>query len=207
MNVERKNLFAYDANEKMSYNLPEESILRRLDMEQRLTNQEVGVATLLFVAMDILTLSPLLFVLRKISTLDLFQPIGLASALFWGVLVVVFLFRGWDMYYGFFYPTWFRWLAPLDIPLYSAIGLGIWWLASRLPGASILWFAFIAGVEGIMEHILGIYGFRILDKVPWLKDVKAVPALVFSFFEYVFYWTLVMWLAVGFLHLFERINS
>ncbi|OGO16338.1 MAG: hypothetical protein A2Z14_03440 [Chloroflexi bacterium RBG_16_48_8] len=166
-------------------------------MQQRLTNQEVWIATLLFVVMDILILSPLPFVLRKTSALDLLQPIGSASALFWGMLVILFLFCGWDMYYRFFYPTWIHWLAPLDIPLYGAIGLGLWWLASHLPGASIFWFVLFGGVEGIVEHILGIYGFRILDKVPWLKDVKALPALVFSFFEYGFYWTLVVWLAIG----------
>jgi len=180
--------------------------MQSIDMGQRLTNQEVWMATLLFVAMDILAVSPLPFVLRKISALDLLQPIGLASALFWGMLVIVFLFRGWDMYYRFFYPPWIRWLAPLDIPLYSAIGLGLWWLASLLSGNPVLWFILFAGVEGIVEHVLGIYEFRILDKVPWLKDIKATPALVFSFFEYVFYWTLVVWLAVGFLWLYEQIN-
>jgi hypothetical protein len=175
-------------------------------MDQRLSNQEVWIATFLFIVMDILTLSPLIFVLRKIPAPDLLQPIGLASALFWGLLVIFFLFRGWDLYYRFFYPKWIRWLAPLDIPLYGAIGLGLWWLASYLPGTTVFGFVLFGGMEGIAEHILGIYGFRILDKVPWLKDVKALPALVFSFFEYVFYWALVAWLAVGIFKLSEWLN-
>jgi hypothetical protein len=167
-------------------------------VDQRLTNQEVWIATLVFIGMDVLALPPLPFVLRKISAPDLLQPIGLASALFWGLLVIFLLFKGWDFYYRFFYPKWIRWIAPLDIPLYGAIGIGMWWLASQLQGSTILWFALFGGMEGIMEHILGIYGFRILRKVPWLKDVSPTPALVFSFFEYVFCWTLVAWLAFGF---------
>jgi hypothetical protein len=162
-------------------------------MDQRLTNQEVWIATLVFIGMDVLSLPPLPFMLRKISAPDLLQPI-------------FFLFWGWDLYYRFFYPKWIRWFAPLDIPLYGAIGVGMWWLASRLPGPIILWFVLLGGMEGIVEHILGIYGFRILRKVPWLKDVSPAPALVFSFFEYVFYWTLVAWLAFGFSKLLERLS-
>jgi hypothetical protein len=172
-------------------------------MNQRITNQEIWVASLVFIGMDVLAISPLPFVLLKISPLGFLQPIGAAAAIFWGLLVIIFLFKGWDLYYRFFYPRWIRWLAPLDIPLYGAVGLGLWWLACRLPGIPIMWFVLLGGVEGIAEHILGIYGFRILDKVPWLKDVKPLPALVFSFFEYVFYWTLVAWLAFGLLKLHE----
>lgn len=82
----------------------------------------------------------------------------------------------------------------------------MWRLASRLEGPIIIWFVLLGGMEGIVEHILGIYGFRILRKVPWLKDVSPTPALVFSFFEYVFYWTLVAWLAFGFSKLLERLS-
>jgi hypothetical protein len=176
-------------------------------MVQRLTNQEIWIATILFIGMDVLALSPLPFLLRKISSFEFLVPVGLGSALFWGLLVIIFLFKGWELYYCFFYPAWVRWFAPLDIPLYGLIGLGLWWLACQFPGTPILWFALLGGLEGIAEHVLGIFGFRILDKVPWLKDVRPLPALAFSFFEYVFYWTLVAWLALGLFKLQVQISS
>ena len=176
-------------------------------MDQRITNQEVWTAALLFIGMDVLTLLPLPFVLHDVSPIELLNPIGLAGAVFWGMLVIFFLFKGWELYYRFFYPGWVRWFAPLDIPLYGAMGLGMWWLAYQLPGISIIWFVLLGGIEGLAEHILGIYGFRILDKVPWLKDVKVLPALVFSFFEYVFYWTVVAWLAFGLFKLCGRVSQ
>jgi hypothetical protein len=55
----------------------------------------------------------------------------------------------------------------------------------------------LGGVEGIVEHIIAIYGFRILDKVPFLQGLDTFPVLIFSFFEYMVYWTLVAWLALG----------
>jgi hypothetical protein len=175
-------------------------------MDQRLTNQDIWIVTLLFIGMDVLALLPLPFVLRTISPIELLWPIGVASGLFWGLLVVIFIFWGWDLYYRFFYPTWIRWFTPLDIPLYGAIGLGMWWLSNQLPGSTIVWFVLLGGMKGIAEHVLGIYGFHILDKVPWLKDVRPTPTLVFSFFEYMFYWTSVVWLAFGLSELYERIR-
>jgi hypothetical protein len=67
----------------------------------------------------------------------------------------------------------------------------------RLPGPAIAWFAILGGLEGVIEHILGIYGLHILEQVPWLQEVTALPVLVFSFGEYVLYWSLVGWLAFG----------
>jgi hypothetical protein len=168
-----------------------------MDVNQRITNEEMWTATALFVGMDVIALSPLPFLLRKLSPLELLQPMGIASALFWGILMVLLLFKAWNLYYCFFYPGWVRWIAPLDIVIYGAIGLGLWWLVAHLTNAPLFWFILLGGLEGMAEHVLGIYGFRILEKVPWLMDVRSLPALVFSFFEYVFYWALVVWLAFG----------
>lgn len=71
------------------------------------------------------------------------------------------------------------------------------WLALHLPGPTVLWFVLLGGVEGLLEHVLGIHGLRILERVPWLQGLTPLPVLMFSFFEYVLYWTLVGWLAFG----------
>jgi hypothetical protein len=51
----------------------------------------------------------------------------------------VAIFGFWELYYRHFYPAWARWLIPLNVLLYGAIGLGMWWLALRLPGPAVLW--------------------------------------------------------------------
>ena len=55
----------------------------------------------------------------------------------------------------------------------------------------------MGGVEGIIEHLIGVYGFHILERVAWLRGLSVLPVAVFSFFEYVLYWTLVAWLVLG----------
>lgn len=164
-------------------------------MDLKLTDQDVWLSTLVFFVLSLITLIPLVIVFRD----DLFQRSGWttfgAAAILWGIAATVALFVFWDLYYVYFYPTWTRWLAPFNALLYGIMALLMWWLASRAPGTAVLWFVIFGGIEGILEHMLGIYGLFILEKVPWLIGLSPLPVIVFSFFEYVFYWSLVAWLA------------
>jgi hypothetical protein len=163
----------------------------------QLTSRDVWLSTVIFGALGLALLLPLVCLFHDAVFRDAAWPIGLASALFWGIVAIIAIFGFWDLYYSYFYPSWIRWLVPLDLLLYGAIGLGIWWLALRLPGPAVMWFALLGGVEGILEHVLGIYGLRILERVPWLQGLAPLPILIFSFFEYALYWTLVAWLGLG----------
>jgi hypothetical protein len=107
------------------------------------------------------------------------------------------MFGYWDLYYCYFYPAWIRPLAPLNFIIYASLGLGLWWITSHQSLAVVWIFTFLGGLHGIVEHAFAIYGLRILEKVPWLRDLRPLPVLVFSFFEYAFYWSLVAWMALG----------
>lgn len=166
-------------------------------MDLKLSTQDIWLSTLLFVTLDVLSLLPMVFVMRKIYIGRPIWTIGGSSALFWGVFATIAIFGFWRLYYQYIFPEWIRWLAPLDALLYGAIGLGLWWLAIHLPGLTVFWFVVLGGFQGILEHILGIYALGILEKVPWLQGIPPTPVMVFSFFEYIFYWSLVAWLAFG----------
>jgi hypothetical protein len=172
-------------------------------MDIKLTHQDVWLSTLIFAVLGIITLIPLIIVFRD----DLFErsswtTVG-AAAVFWGLAATLAMIAFWELYYVYIFPSWARWLAPFDALLYGIIALLMWWLASQLPGIAVLWFVILGGVEGILEHALGVYGLHILDKVPWLEGISPFPVVVFSFFEYVFYWSLVAWLAYILARLFR----
>lgn len=163
----------------------------------RITAQDLKLSTLIFSLLAIIITIPLHFIFEN----DLFRiallPITIASAVFWGIVSTIFIFGYWDLYYRYFYPPWIRPLAPLSLILYSSFGLGLWWLTSH-QSLPVIWaFATLGGLQGVLEHSLAIYGLQILDKVPLLHDLKPIPVLVFSFFEYAFYWSLVGWIALG----------
>ena len=166
-------------------------------MDIKLTTQDLWVSTLVFGLAGILLLLPLAFIYRSPGFQRSAGPVTIASAIFWGLCATAALILAWDFYYRYIYPSWARWLAPVDALFYGLIGLGMWWLACRLPGIPVVWFVILGGVEGVAEHIIGIYALHILQKVPWLNGVPPVPVTIFSFFEYIFYWTLVAWLALA----------
>ncbi len=115
-----------------------------------------------------------------------------ASGLGWGIFAVALLQIFWDWYYVYLFPESARWLAPIFALIYAAIGLAMWWLSCHLPGNPVLAFCLLAGLESVLEHLWGIYGVGILDKVPLLEDVAPLPVLVFAFFEYILYWGVVL---------------
>jgi hypothetical protein len=166
-------------------------------MNFRLTSQDIWLSTLFFFGLDLFLLIPLALAFRNQVFQGAMQPIGLSAFIFWGLLVLVAMLGFWDLYYRYFYPAWARWLIPLDGLLYSAMGLGMWWVSRKLSPNFVLGFALLGGLEGIVEHLLGIFAFRILEKVPWLQGIAPLPVLIFSFFEYVAYWSLVGWLGYG----------
>ena len=176
-------------------------------MDIKITTRDAWLSTAICAALDVILLIPLFFLMRKIGFQTAYKQIGIASALFWGILAVVVMSKFWELYYQYFYPTWMRWLAPLDVILYGAMGLGIGWLAIHAGNLSVLMFALLGGMEGAFEHLFGIYGLHILDKVPFLQGLNPQSAIIFSFFEYILYWTIVVWLALGILKIGELFGS
>jgi hypothetical protein len=121
--------------------------------------------------------------------------VGLASALFWGLLAIGLRLYFWETYYSYFTPAWSRWLAPLAAVLYFFIGLLLRWIALHLPGNPAITFLLLGGLESIPEHALGIYRFHILD-IPLLEGSPPLSIFLFAFFEYIVYWSIVLGLAL-----------
>jgi hypothetical protein len=117
------------------------------------------------------------------------------AAMFWAIFGTALLWGFWDSYYRHFLPDSMRWLGVINAMLYGAIGFALWWLSLRLPGNPVAAFCLLGGAEGLLEHLWGIYGFGVLEKVPSLQNASAISVLVFSFFEYVLYWGIVLGIA------------
>ena len=166
-------------------------------MNLQVTDSDILNSTLVFAFLSGVLVVPLVLVFRNEIFAQAKWQFTVSSGILWGVFAVVAVFGFWSLYYQYLFKPWMLWITPLDAFLYAAIGLGMWWLAGKLPGSAVLWFVLLGGLEGVLEHLLGIYGMQILEKVPWLEGVSALPVVTFSFFEYTFYWAIVAWLAFG----------
>ena len=121
------------------------------------------------------------------------------AAVFWSIYGLVLVQVFWDSYYRYFFPASFRSSGILlFVPLvYGFLALIYHVLAFRLPGNPIVVFCLLAGFESLLEHLWGISGFRILE-VPMMQDASPLSILFFAIPEYIFYWCLVICLAVLF---------
>jgi len=169
------------------------------------TNKDIWGSTVVFAIIGILLLLPLLFLYPDADFLRSPLAVIAASGIFWGLLSVIAFRAFWNLYYQHFYPRWVRPLAPLNIILYAFLGLVMWFLANRFNSLPVLMFILIGGIEGLLEHIIGVYGLRVLEKVPVFNALNPAPVLIFSFFEYIVYWSIVAWLAIAFTSLAPQV--
>jgi len=161
------------------------------------TNSDVWGSTAAFAIIGILLLLPLLFLFPEADFMQSPRAMIAASGIFWGLLSVIAFRAFWGLYYQHFYPSWVRPLALLNIFLYAVFSLIMWFMANSVNTVPVLVFIFLGGIEGLLEHIIGVYGLRVLEKVPVFNTLDAGPVLIFSFFEYIVYWSIVAWLAVA----------
>ncbi len=160
-----------------------------------MTNADVWRSTLLFGVLGMVPLALITLLTPKSAYSRAGIPAVIASAGFWFAASLIAAIYFWEIYYQYIFPGWLRILLPFNLILYGAIGYLLWFIAVRLPFHPAVGFAILGGLEGVGEHILGVYALGILRRVPWLSDLDPGPVLVFSFFEYVLYWTIVLWLA------------
>jgi hypothetical protein len=119
------------------------------------------------------------------------------AAIFWSIFGIVLVSIFWGTYYQYFFPGWFHFGGILIfVPiLYGLFALAFHWLALRVPGNPILYFCLLAGLESVFEHLWGIYGLKILE-ISMLQETSPASMLTFSFPEYIFYWCIVISIAI-----------
>lgn len=120
-----------------------------------------------------------------------------AAAGCWSIFAIYLVSVFWDTYYHYFYPSWFRSGGILIFTpvTYGVIALAFHWLSLRMPGNPIITFCLLGGLESLLEHLWGIYGLKVLE-IPLLQEASQASLLAFAFPEYVFYWCIVISMAL-----------
>lgn len=119
-----------------------------------------------------------------------------AAVIFWSVLGTVLIQLTWESYYQSFASSWMQNGGNLivTIPMSAGLALVFHWIALRLPWHPVLSVCLLGGVESILEHLLGIFSWKILE-IPMLQGVDPLSVLAFAFPEYMVYWGVIVTLA------------
>jgi hypothetical protein len=161
------------------------------------TSTQLWISALVFLVIDLV----LYWFLNRQISLERFKrmkwQLVLAAALFWGTFAVFLLQMFWDSYYQYIYPAWFRGAGILVTAsvIYGTLALVFYWLSLRIPGNPVRNFLLLGAVESVLEHLWGILGVQILE-VPMLREAGTIDIIVVAIPEYIFYWGMVIWIAM-----------
>jgi hypothetical protein len=138
----------------------------------------------------------LFLALRLVRPARFFQirtAVIVSAGVFWGIMGVLVVRSFWSAYYQFFYP---RWMGDWGILVFGpSIGMVLavlfYWIARRFRSRPIPAFFLAVGVEALLEHLMGIYFFKIME-IPMFLGVNPLSILVFSIPEYILYWSVIL---------------
>jgi hypothetical protein len=139
----------------------------------------------------------LIFIILRLVTLESFfrlvKPLIVSAGVFWGLLGILIVQSFWDGYYQYFYPGWMHgWGIVLFAPsIGMVLAVIFYWIARRFRSHPIPAFFIAVGVEALLEHLMGIYSFKIME-IPMFQGVNPLSVLVFSIPEYIFYWSVIL---------------
>jgi hypothetical protein len=75
--------------------------------------------------------------------------------------------------------------------LAGALGFGLWALALRSKWNPVLTFCLLGGALGSLTHVWAVRR-GVLTKPPMLQGASPFAAVIFAFFEYIFYWCTIL---------------
>ncbi len=164
--------------------------------EMRLTSDLLWTAAIFTALLD----SFLLYLLSRWVGRErfrrLFWPAGVAAALVFGAIWTLAMWSfAWNIVYKVVFPAWGRYVIPPGYGLmFGGIALGFWAAAIRFRREPVVVFCVLGGLVSIPGHLIGAA--RGLFTVPLLRDVSIVSALTFGVLEFIFYFALILVLAV-----------
>lgn len=147
---------------------------------------------LVFALADIFLLLLLSYKVKAIPFESIIPTLPIATAIIYGGIWVWAIANFWESVYGFLFPPWSRWIVPAaQAVLTGAISYLAVRLALRVKFPSMLVYCLLGGVWGILGHTSALAS-GIVSKPPLLQGAAPGAVLFIAFFEYIFYWSMIL---------------
>jgi hypothetical protein len=161
----------------------------------KVTSEVLWRGTLMFALIDLGFVPLLAWRIKPTRFRQLKWALVVITAIFWSMLWTWALDNFWDSVYHYFFPDWARSFVPLLFGLLSAgVALIFWWGALRFSNP-VVGFCLLGGLWGMVTHVWAVYR-GIVDKPPMLQGASPVAAVVVAIFEFMFYWCIILSVAL-----------
>ena len=162
----------------------------------KITTQLLYQGALVFALMDAVYISLLVW---RVSG-DVFHRLKwnlvVAAAVIWFGIWSWAIGNFWETVYSYVFPawaqTWVPWIAFFAAGLFAWI---LWTLAIQTKAKAIPVYCLLSGILGSLTHLWAVTR-GIVTKPPMLQGASPLSAMTIAFFEYIFYWCVILTLAV-----------
>lgn len=165
--------------------------------EIRITTGLLLQGALFFAVIDVILVAGLAWRIRPAVFRQLRVPVIITTAVFWWLLWFVVLNLFWEIVYRYLFPQWSRWLLPFFHAALTAFVASLAWrLSWRLRMSPVAAYCLLGGLWGILSHIWAVW-LGVVDKPPMLQGASPLAAIGMAFFEFIFYWCVILIIALA----------
>jgi len=178
-----------------------------LSEEIQITTNTLLLGSLVFAILDSIFIPVLAWRIKPVLFKQLKWFLVSFTGMVWFGIWTWVLHEFWDSVYRYVFPVWAQQWIPIAFGLLMAgVGLLFWTIAQRNQSNPIPVICGLAGVWGILTHTWAIHR-GIVTKPPMLMGASPLAALLIAFFEYIFYWCIIIALSAMAGWVWRRIRS
>lgn len=161
----------------------------------KITTELLYKGALIFALMDAVYVPLLAWRIDEETFRNLKWSLAIAAAFVWYGIWRWAIGNYWQSVYAYLFPAWAqRWAPWIAFLLAGIVALGMWASALGLRWNAILSYCLLGGLIGSLTHIWAVY-LGVVTKPPMLQGASPLGAVLLAFFEYVFYWCTILFLA------------
>ena len=161
----------------------------------KITTDLLYKGALAFALIDAIYIPLLTWRVRKETFRRLKWNLVVAAAVIWFGIWSWAIGNFWETVYVYVFPTWAQTRVPW-IAFFSAgaVAFLFWTLAFRTKAKAVLVYCLLSGLLGSLTHFWAVTR-GIVTKPPMLQGASPLGAVTIAFFEYIFYWCVILTLA------------
>jgi hypothetical protein len=161
----------------------------------KITTELLYQGALAFALMDAVFIPLLVWRVKEEIFPRLKWALAIAAALVWWGIWSWAIGSYWEPVYAYVFPAWAQtWVPWIAFVVAGLVALGLWQLAIRASGKMVITYCLLGGVLGSLTHLWAVYR-GIVTRPPMLQGASPLAAVVIAFFEYIFYWCVILLLA------------
>jgi hypothetical protein len=178
-----------------------------MPVDIRITTELLYLGALLFALMDAIYIPLLIWRVRPETFRRLNLSLVASAGTVWFWIWSWAIGNFWETVYVYVFPAWSRsWIPLIAFFAAGAVAYGLWALAAPARSNPVAVYCLLGALLGSLTHTLAVMR-GILTGPPMLQGASPLAALVIAFFEFGFYWCVILTLAVLLDWFLKKLNA